>query len=87
MITAGPNEEQDECVKEGGVIEWDCPVLGALLVGMNPCKLYIFENNLKEEYITAEHLGFSVRLPMFKSQFCHFNSWVTLEAVPRFLHL
>lgn len=41
--------------------------------GIPGSELYIFENNLEEEeeYITAKHLGFGVRLPGFKSQFCH----------------
>ena len=41
--------------------------------GIPRSKLYVFKNNLKEkeEYLTAKHLAFGVRLPKFKSQRCY----------------
>lgn len=41
--------------------------------GIPGSKLYVFKNNLKEkeEYLTAKHLAFGVRLPKFKSQRCY----------------
>lgn len=37
--------------------------------GIHGSKLYMLESNLKEkeEYITAKHLAFAIRLPRFKS--------------------
>lgn len=41
--------------------------------GIPRSKLNVSENNRKgeEEYLPAKHLAFGVRLPAFKSQFCH----------------